>query len=82
MPAFATRYAQAKAEAAETWADAIMDIADDPNIPSDHKRIMVDARKWIACKLRPTVYGDRVTHDGSVNITVTSGVPGVGDDLA
>jgi len=60
---FADQYARAREDQADTYADEIAAIADDPEIPSDQKRIMVDARKWIACKLKPRKYGDRVTQE-------------------
>lgn len=28
-------------------------------------RLRVDARKWMAGKLKPKVYGDKITHDGT-----------------
>jgi len=28
----------------------------------EHRRLQVDARKWLAGKLRPKVYGDKITH--------------------
>lgn len=31
-------------------------------------RLRVDARKWIACKLLPKVYGDKVDHDHNVTV--------------
>lgn len=61
--AFAEQYARAREDQADTYADEIAAIADDPEIPSDQKRIMVDARKWIASKLKAKKYGDRVTQE-------------------
>lgn len=31
-------------------------------------RLRVDARKWVAAKLKPKVYGDKVEHSGAVGI--------------
>jgi hypothetical protein len=59
---FADKYARAREDQADTYADEITAIADDPALPSDQKRIMVDARKWVACKLKPRKYGDKLDH--------------------
>lgn len=29
----------------------------------EHRRLQVDARKWVAAKLKPRKYGDRATHE-------------------
>ncbi len=62
---FADQYARAREDQADTYADEIAAIADDPDIPSDQKRIMVDARKWIASKLKAKKYGDKLTQEHS-----------------
>ena len=57
---FRTQYAQAREEQADFHADELIEIADtepDPN----RARVRIDARKWVASKLRPKVYGERVT---------------------
>jgi hypothetical protein len=66
-PAFAADYARARGFQADHLADEIVHIADtepDPQIA----RNRIDARKWVAAKLRPSRYGDRVEveHSGSV----------------
>lgn len=61
-------------------AEEILELADAP-IPTDNDgrmdsaavqaaRLRVDARKWIAAKLKPKRYGDRQTleHEGSINL--------------
>lgn len=70
-PDFLQLYARAREDQADTLADDLLDIADDPKIPSDDKRIRVDARKWIASKLKPRKYGDRqqIEHSGSIAST-------------
>lgn len=42
-----------------------------------HRRLQVDARKWIASKLKPKKYGDKLDldHSGGVSISVITGVP-------
>lgn len=77
---FADQYARAREAQADTLADEITDIADDgardyietddgPVVNYDHisrARLRVDARKWIASKLKPKKYGDKTetTHVG------------------
>ena len=64
---FASMYRQAKEDQADTLADEIIAIADSVKDagPADSAkvnaaRLRVDARKWVAAKLKPKVYGDRV----------------------
>ena len=74
--AFRERYARARELQADTLVDEILEIADDGRndtyvddqgrVRTDHdaiarSRLRVDARKWIAAKMRPRKYGDRLT---------------------
>jgi hypothetical protein len=63
-PEFVKKYARAKDEAADTLADQILDISDDPNLDANDKRVRIDARKWIASKLKPKRYGDKLELSG------------------
>lgn len=67
------RYARAKASQADVLADEIVGLADDC---TDHNkcRLQIDARKWVAAKLKPKKYGDKldVAHGGSVTLNVTN----------
>ena len=72
-PEFSAQYKEAKLQQAELFAEDIIDIADDDSrdaIDGENgivqnsefiarSRVKIDARKWIACKLLPKVYGDR-----------------------
>lgn len=58
-------YARAKPSRADMAAEDIIRIADDENIDVQRARNMIDARKWIASKLLPQVYSDRV----EINVT-------------
>lgn len=72
-------YARAREDQADTLADEIQAIADEPMIGErvttkgtgetatrevvagdmiEHRRLRVDARKWIASKLKPRKYGE------------------------
>ena len=56
----------ARARQADTLADSILDIADGEG-DSDDKRVRIDSRKWLAGKLRPKVYGDKVAVGGDAD---------------
>jgi hypothetical protein len=72
---FRDQYARAREAQADALADEILDIADnggnDTYTDDDGRervnvdviarsRLRVDARKWIAAKLKPRVYGDKI----------------------
>lgn len=73
-PEFLQQYARAKEASADALIDEILDIADDsrrdfeqtkdgPVFNHEHvqrARLRIDARKWVAAKLLPRKYGDRV----------------------
>lgn len=61
---FSPHYAKARASGMDKMVDDILDIADDVTVPSDHKRLMIDTRKWIASKFAPKRFGDKVTVGG------------------
>lgn len=70
---FRQHYARACEQRADTHADEIIEISDDESLDPNARRIRVDARKWVASKLRPRKYGDRldVEHGGSINLTLS-----------
>jgi hypothetical protein len=70
---FLRRYTRAREEQAEFIADEIMEITDELSRKREltHEqiaaaRLRMDARKWVASKLKPKKYGDKVdmTTDG------------------
>lgn len=65
---FAVRYARARELGYTLLADDLQAVSDDLSIPSDHRRIMVDTRKWMLSKMLPKIYGDRLNldHSGSI----------------
>jgi hypothetical protein len=90
---FRDQYARAREAQADTYADEIVEIADDGTrdyrmvdghelVDHDHiarSRLRVDARKWVAAKLRPKKYGEKVDLTGailtaSVDLTATDPV--------
>ncbi len=58
-PKFADQYGRARETQADSYFDDIADIADDKKLDANDKRIRIDARKWMAGKLRPKRYGDK-----------------------
>ena len=69
-PALSEAYETAKKTRASRMAEEIIELADAP-IPEHlqgveisawvaQKRLQVDARKWVAAKLHPKVYGDKI----------------------
>jgi hypothetical protein len=85
-PEFSNLYAKAKDAAADTLAEEIQDIADSIPMETTDKegntkfdpayinwmRLRVDARKWVAAKLKPRKYGDRLTHAGDAENPIKS----------
>lgn len=67
--AFSAQYARAREEQAEHYADEIIQISDTETDPAK-ARNRIDARKWKASKLAPKVYGDKLTLDGDLNVTI------------
>ena len=61
---YSEQYTRATAERAEAMVEDMQAISDDKQIDHNHKRIMVDTRKWIASKLKPKKYGERVSLTG------------------
>lgn len=73
---FRDQYARAKAEMADSLFDDMLAIADntdkdkdeDGRVDVDHinrQRIRIETRKWMAGKLKPKVYGERIDHTSS-----------------
>lgn len=63
---FRSQYAHAREEQADFWADEIIEISDAPMsepFEVQQAKLRSDNRKWIASKLKPKKYGDRVQND-------------------
>lgn len=60
---FVHHYAWGRAMQAERWADEIVDIADSATSRDDSycKRLRIDTRKWVAAKLKPEQYGEKIS---------------------
>lgn len=59
---FAAEYARAREAQADKIFDEILDIVDGATVENANvARLQMDARKWMAGKLRPKVYGEKAT---------------------
>lgn len=79
---FVNQYAHARRVQAEFLADQLIDLADDdsndvtgelqmPNsVAVQRSRLRVDTRKWIASKLLPKKFGDKVEHEHSGEVAI------------
>jgi hypothetical protein len=80
MGSFHVQYARAKDEQAEHLAEEIIELADTGGgNDTNRARLMVDARKWVASKLLPKKYGERIQADvgGSLSIVIGKDDAGV-----
>ena len=81
-PEFRDQYELAKASQADAMEDDMLDIADMPPAMTPdgkvdsadvaHMRLRIDTRKWIASKLKPKKYGDKIEQEikGEIGLTV------------
>lgn len=81
---FLKLYTRAREDQADTLADEIIDIADTDK-DANRARVRVDARKWVASKLKPQKYGDKNKageKDNPFHVQILTGVPrdGTADD--
>lgn len=68
-PDLLDKYARAKSDGSDTLAEDIQDIADGVltgKYEPQAARVAIDGKKWVASKLKPKKYGDKldVTSDG------------------
>lgn len=82
--AFAGRYARAREVQADTIFEEILEIADDARndwmkkdggtfLDTEHvqrSKLRIEARKWMAGKLRPKVYGEKLELGGQVGVVI------------
>lgn len=75
---FRERYARAHDDRADSLADEIVDIADEAATGSMEEiqaaRLRVDARKWVAAKLKPTKWGDYQADTARTNVIFNIGI--------
>lgn len=58
--ALAEQYTRARQIGYTLLGDDLQAVSDDTSIPADHRRIMVDTRKWMLSKMLPKIYGDKL----------------------
>ena len=86
-PKFCELYEKARLDQADTLADEIAKIADEAEQNGEDPRytkIRVDARKWVAAKLKPQKYSEKQTieHDVSSDLSeLLKEIAGEKDDL-
>lgn len=56
---FCHNYTRAKEDQADYLVDEALTISDDIDIDPQHKRIMVDTRKWVASRFNAKKYSDK-----------------------
>lgn len=68
--AWQERYARARRRGIESHIDGLVDLADEATEDNAHAvRLRVDTRKWIASKLLPKIYGDKLEIEADVRDT-------------
>jgi hypothetical protein len=76
QPAFSEQYARAKEETADALTEDMLEIADNLSEEAQSRRVRIDTRKWIASKLKPKKYGEKLELAGDpkapIGITVTA----------
>lgn len=66
---FGDAYTRAREERADLLAEEVLTIADQ-STDANLGRLRVDARKWAAAKLNPKNYGDRVSVDADMRVSI------------
>lgn len=69
LQAYGDEYTEAKKQQARLQAERVAEIADkveEGKLDPASARVAADSRRWIASKLDPSVYGDRVAMDVQV----------------
>lgn len=74
-PEFSVQYAHAREESADKLAEEIVDIADAKEGDPHTKRVRIDARKWVAAKMKPKKYGDKLDMNLSGGLKIDSMTP-------
>lgn len=67
-PDFLEQYTRAKQEAADALVEEMLDIADSETPDVNRDRLRVETRKWIAAKLKPKKYGEKMQVDNTHRI--------------
>lgn len=74
---FSKQYARAREDQAASFADEIISIADsvEPDSAAVAKaKLQIDSRKWLAAKMAPKKYGDKVEQQITGNLAIQADV--------
>jgi hypothetical protein len=78
-PDFFAKYARAREDAADIWAERALQAALDADpVTAVANRLKFDGLRWYAGKLGPRQYGDKIQHTGdgggAISLTIETGV--------
>lgn len=62
---FSKQYARAKEESADAMSEDMLEIADNEAGDVQRDKLKIDTRKWLASKLKPKKYGDKLGIGGA-----------------
>lgn len=65
--AFREQYARAREAQSEVMAQEMLDIADSSTGDVQRDKLRIDTRKWLASKLKPKKYGDKMELNGNAD---------------
>lgn len=65
-PAAMAEWTAAREQAADTCADMVLEIANNPDVDAARARVRMDAYRWLAAKRNPRTYSDKSQLDVNV----------------
>jgi len=69
-PTFRNLYACAREQQAGSYIDDMMSIVDNVNEDPASRRVRADARKWAASKIDPDRWGERMTIESDIKVSL------------
>ena len=69
-PTFRNLYAHAREQQAGSYIDDMMSIVDNVDEDPASRRVRADARKWAASKIDPDRWGDKMTIESDVKVSL------------
>jgi len=61
---FRVKFARAREDVMEMWADEIVRVANDQSLEPNDRRVKIDTKKWLMSKIAYRRYGDKLIHSG------------------
>jgi hypothetical protein len=96
-PGRASIYARAREDRADTFADAIREISEETAVEARHQgeeivlglsqaviahnRLRIDSLKWLASKMKPRVYGEKLEVEGKLALSFEDHVKAINADV-